>query len=133
VTALWEHPDAAFAYGIAEKFSAAGPTDLISWQAWSADRFRYGNYIDAMALIRRTALEQVGGFTTDRRLYGWEDFALWCSFAQAGLDGVHVPEILARYRLSPDSMISLTNLDTSEPWAVLIEQFPFLLGEHGQP
>ena len=43
-----------------------------------------------------------------------------------------VPEILARYRLSPDSMISATNLDTSEPWSVLIEQFPFLVGEHEQ-
>jgi hypothetical protein len=126
--ALREDPDAAFAYGIAEKFNAIGPSDLISWRAWSADRFRYGNYIDAMALIRRAALEQVGGFTTDSRLYGWEDFALWCSFAQAGLHGVQVPEILARYRLSPGSMISATNLDTSEPWAVLIERFPFLLG-----
>jgi Glycosyl transferase family 2 len=129
VTALRENRDAAFAYGIAEKFNAIGPTDLISWRAWSVDRFRYGNYIDAMALIRRTALEQVGGFTCDGRLYGWEDFALWCAFAQAGLYGVLVPEILARYRLSPDSMIKITNLETSEPWAVLIEQFPFLLGE----
>jgi hypothetical protein len=132
VAALAEDRDAAFAYGIAEKFNAIGPVDLISWRAWSADRFRYGNYIDAMALIRRAALEQVGGFTADARLYGWEDFALWCSFAQAGLHGVFVPEILARYRLSPDSMISATNLDTSEPWSVLIEQFPFLVGEHEQ-
>jgi hypothetical protein len=130
VVALEADPEAAFAYGIGEKFNAIGPVDLISWRAWSADRFRYGNYIDAMALIRRTALEKVGGFTCDARLYGWEDFALWCSFAQAGLHGVFVPEILARYRISPDSMISATNLDTSEPWSVLIEAFPFLVEEY---
>lgn len=129
VAALDANPDAAFAYGIAEKFNATGAIDLMSWHPWSVDRFRYGNYIDAMALIRRTALEQVGGFSTDPRLYGWEDFALWCAFAEAGFEGVGVPEILTRYRLSPDSMINTTNLDTSEPWAVLIQQFPFLFRE----
>src|SRR5206468_3088645 len=53
VDALAEDPGAAFAYGIAEMFNAQGPVDLMSWRAWSADRFRHGNYIDAMAMIRR--------------------------------------------------------------------------------
>ena len=131
VGALTEDEGAAFAYGIEEKFDARGSFDLISWRAWSARRFRYGNYIDAMTMIRRAALEQVGGFSEDPRLYGWEDFALWCAFVEAGLHGVQVPEILARYRVSPDSMINATNLDTSEPWSVLIERFPFLTAENG--
>jgi Glycosyl transferase family 2 len=133
VAALEEDLVAAFAYGISETFAAGGPVDLMSWRAWSPERFRHGNYIDAMAMIRRSALEQVGGFSEDPRLYGWEDFALWCSFAQAGLHGAQVPEILARYRVSPDSMINATNLDTSEPWSVLIESFPFLTSDDESP
>jgi Glycosyl transferase family 2 len=126
---LDESPDAAFAYGICEKFDGRGPTDLLSWLPWQPGRLRLGNYIDAMALIRRSALQQVGGFVTDDRLHGWEDFALWCAFAQRGLDGIHVPEILARYRTSGRSMLTTTNIDATEAWALLVEMYPFLLEE----
>jgi SAM-dependent methyltransferase len=131
--ALDEDPEAAFAYGILEKFDSTGPIDLVSWLPWLPERLRYGNYIDAMAMVRRAALARVGGFTTDDRLYGWEDFALWCAFAQVGMKGVHVPEIIGRYRSSRHSMISSTNLDTSEAWAILLERYPFLLDDDRAP
>jgi len=123
------NPDAAFAYGICEKFDACGPTGLLSWLPWQPDRLRLGNYIDAMAMIRRSALQRVGGFVTDDRLYGWEDFALWCAFAQQGLGGVFVDEILARYRVGARSMITTTNIDAADAWALLLELYPFLLQE----
>src|SRR4029077_6169775 len=64
--------DACFAYGIIEQFGPEGPRDLVSWQAWDPDRLRYGNYIDAMAMIRRAAVLDVGGYTMDSRLrLGW--------------------------------------------------------------
>ena len=129
VAALDSDPDAEFAYGILEKFDATGGTDLMSWLPWTPRRFVRGNYIDATALIRRSALVQVGGYTTDERLYGWEDFALWCAFADAGLRGVLVPEILARYRSGRISMISLTNIDTSDAWSALLERYAFLIGQ----
>jgi glycosyltransferase involved in cell wall biosynthesis len=127
--ALDEDDGAAFAYGIIERFDAAGSTDLMSWHPWDPQRFRQGNYIDAMAMARKGALEGVGGFTEDNRLFGWEDFALWCSFAQAGLRGRLVPEILCRYRTNRHSMIAITNIDVSEAWSVLIERFSFLLSD----
>jgi hypothetical protein len=125
--ALEENPVAAFAYGICEKFDGRGPTDVLSWLPWQPERLRLGNYIDALAMIRRSALQQVNGFVTDDRLHGWEDFALWCAFAQRGLDGIFVPEILARYRRSGNSMLTATNIDATEAWALLIELYPFLL------
>ena len=69
-----------------------------------------------MAMMRRSALLEVGGYVTDPRLYGWEDFALWCAFADRGWGAVRVAEILARYRLALHSMISVTNIDTSVVW-----------------
>ena len=126
VKALDDNADAAFAYGMLEKFDATGPKDLMSWLPWTPERFARGNYLDATALIRRSALERVGGYPTDDRLYGWEDFALWCAFADAGLRGILVPEIVARYRAGRISMINLTNIDVSDAWSALLERYAFL-------
>ena len=70
----------------------------MSWLDWDPERLAWGNYVDAAALIRRRLLVEVGGYATDPRLYGWEDFDLWCTFAGRRLHGVRVPEIVARYR-----------------------------------
>jgi hypothetical protein len=126
VEALDDDPAAAFAYGILERFDATGSIDLMNWLPWSRARLALGNYVDATALIRREAFDKVGGYTTDERLYGWEDFALWCAFADADLYGVHVPEIVARYRAGRVSMIDFTNIDTSDAWSALLERYAFL-------
>jgi hypothetical protein len=124
--ALDADDDAAFAYGILEKFDGRGSFDLTSWVPWQPEQLKYGNRIDAMAMLRRAAFERVGGYLTDERLHGWEDFALWCAFAQEKMTAVLVPEIVGRYRSTSSSMIALTMLDTTEAWAVLRQHFPFL-------
>ena len=129
VSALDGDGGADFAYGMLQKVGAAtGAEDLMSWLAWDPLRLRYGNYIDAMAMIRRDALLAVGGYTSDFRLYGWEDFALWCAFAQTGRRGVRVPEIVARYVASVHSMISITNIDAAEAYSTLARAYPFMAG-----
>ena len=119
-------PEAAFAYGLLEVFDSHGARDLMSWLSWDSERLRYGNFIDAMAMIRRSALLAAGGYTTDQRLYGWEDFALWCAFGDHGWRGVLVPEIVARYRTGLQSMITLTDIDASAAWAALVERYAVL-------
>lgn len=119
-------PSASFAYGIIEQFGVNGPTSLMSYAGWDPMRLRYGNFVDAMAMIRRSALLEVGGYTTEPRLYGWEDFALWCAFADRHWYGVRVPEIVALYRVSLHSMISLTNIDASAAWSHLADRFACL-------
>ncbi len=126
VGTLEANPDAAFAYGLLEVFDGARSRDLLSWREWDPARLRYGNFVDAMAMIRRPVLESVGGYTTDPRLFGWEDFALWCTLAEHGWSGVRVPEILARYRKGLLSMISLTDIDGRDAWAALLESHVFL-------
>ncbi len=124
--ALDENPSASFAYGLLEQRTPAGATGLLSWQAWDPRLLRYGNFVDAMAMIRRADLLAVDGFSLDHRLHGWEDFALWCAFAQAGRYGVRIPEIVGQYVVAGHSMISLTNIDASEAWTALARRFPFL-------
>jgi hypothetical protein len=126
VEALDAAPEAAFAYGILEQFDRSGPVGLSGYFGWEPERLVEGNYIDALALLRRSALAELGGYTEDRRLYGWEDYDLWCRIADRGGRATHVPEIVARYRLAAGSMISLTNLSIREAREALAERCPRL-------
>jgi hypothetical protein len=124
VAALEDDPEAALAYGLLETFDENGPRGLIGFLGWDPERLRLHNYIDALALIRRSVLREVDGFTTDLRLYGWEDYDLWCKLADRGMRGAHVKEIVGRYRASAGSMISLTNLSLEGAEATLRERHP---------
>jgi hypothetical protein len=123
VRALDETPNAFFAYGMIVRFAVTGPIGLTSYLGWEPERLRYGNFVDAMAMIRRSSLLEAGGYTTDPRLYGWEDFALWCAFADLHWDGVLVPEIVARYRVGLQSMITVTDIDATAAWSALVSRF----------
>lgn len=128
VEALETDPDAMFAYSVLELHANGVPQTLMGYQPWDPERLRVANYIDAMAMIRRDTLLSLGGYTEDLRLHGWEDYDLWCRAAENGLAAVHVPQILARYRSAEDSMLSLTNIDTSEARRILSTAYPNLIG-----
>jgi glycosyltransferase involved in cell wall biosynthesis len=77
---------------------------------WQPQRFAIGNYIDAMALIRREALLAAGGYAVLADDHGWEDYDLWCRFVELGFEGVFLPELLCDYRVHSASMLrSRTN------------------------
>jgi hypothetical protein len=129
VAALDDDPGASFAYGILDRFSDGGPEGLLSYIGWAPQRLRMMNYIDALSLIRRSALLDMGGYTEDSRLMGWEDYDLWVRFAEAGLRGAFVPEMIARYRAGHSSMISITNLSLTDAFAALVEHAPKLMAD----
>ncbi|MFN2470679.1 MAG: glycosyltransferase [Gaiellaceae bacterium] len=132
VDACDANPDAVFAYGMLERFGTGAPLGLTSEFPWQPERLRGGNYIDAFALVRTPFLRSRGGFTTDRRLHGWEDYDLWCDVAERGERGAFVPEIVGRYRVSPLSMLSLTNLSTTVAFSVLAERYTRLFAGREQ-
>ena len=65
------------------------------------------NQIDACAVIRREAIERVGGYCEEFSM--WEDWDLWISFCEHGIRFVRLmPETLRatfEYRVRPDSMV----------------------------
>ena len=96
-----ETSQAAAAYTQMELFgtkSAVGLADI-----WRPKWLRHGNYIDAMALISRSAWRDVGGYTHIEG--GWEDYDLWCKFIEQGYVAAFVPEMLCRYRVHRSSML----------------------------
>jgi hypothetical protein len=126
--ALEAEPSAAFAYGILECFTGGGAAGLTSYGPWQPERLREMNYVDAMALVRTDALRALGGYATDPRLHGWEDYDLWCRMAESGHSGTAVPEIVGRYRVAQHSMVrSTTELSHAEAFSVLVERHPRLM------
>lgn len=109
--ALDADPTAAFAYCMLERHNAGRSRGLLSDGPWEPDRLRDGNYVDAMAMLRRLSVIELGGYSEDIRLYGWEDFDLWCRIAEHGGHGLFVPEILCRYRQNEHSMLSVSAID----------------------
>jgi GT2 family glycosyltransferase len=130
VTSLDADPHAIFAYPMVAVFEGDRPVELLSSLPWEPARLKSENWIDATALIRRARLLELGGYSTDQRLAGWEDFDLWCKCAEAGGHGVHVPQVLAWHRRIPAS-VTQSESETPAKWAVMRERFPQLFAQTG--
>lgn len=131
--ALDADPTAAFAYATLEAFGAQ--PGLRSELGWSPRWLCESNYIDAQAMVRRSTYARHGGYREDDDFaYGWEDWEFWLRLAEAGEHGVHVPQMLGRYRTQASSMITITNLVADEMRAHIRSLHPMLpWPEHDRP
>ena len=102
LSAALDDSDAAGAYGI---IACHGARDgLVSCLPWAVELLTVGNYIDAMAMIRRSAWQEIGGYDPAMDVLGggWEDYDFFLRLATNGQRAVLVPEIVASYRAHPD-------------------------------
>lgn len=125
-SALDSDREAAFAYPIIARIRGKEPESVMGWESWNPSLFRQGNFIDAMAMVRRNVLEELGGWSTAMDM-GWEDFHLWVRLAEHGHRGVNVPEVLCWYRASDTSMLSTTLLETASLWTEIRAVAPMLM------
>lgn len=65
--------------------------------------FKDGNKIGYCALIRKSALLEVGGYSP-RMVEGYEDLHLWCNLLARGKKIITTPEVLWLYRTKEKSM-----------------------------
>jgi glycosyltransferase involved in cell wall biosynthesis len=94
LAALDARPDAAAAYSLIEVFE--GHRDLFGAGVFVEESLINGNFIDLMALYRRSTLLDLNGF--EKIKLGWEDYDLWLRILESDGIALHVPEITARYR-----------------------------------
>lgn len=91
--ALDRSPRHAFAFGWIQMF---GDLDtLVRQPPWNPWILLHSNRWAISSLYRRTALEQVGGFSDSE---GYEDWDLLLSLAEHELDGLLVPQVVLHYR-----------------------------------
>jgi glycosyltransferase involved in cell wall biosynthesis len=95
------HSGVAFAYS---QLCLFGEQEGIGrGDVWDPSRLAEGNYIDTMSMLRREALLAVGGYAALAEDGQVEDYDLWCRFAERGLRGVFLPELLCEYRVHGSS------------------------------
>jgi O-methyltransferase len=119
----------AFVYPILRLMGARGGLQGI--HPFDSERLARGNYIDTLAMVRRAAWAEVGGFP--ELDHGLEDFAFWLTLVGHGLAGAQVPEILAAYRtheagrtavMLPQLNAIHDRLERAFPWISLERQGP---------
>ena len=72
---------------------------------FNLQRLMLWNYMHAMAVFRRSAWEQVGGYDTRLNHLGFEDWDLWLSIAFAGGKFFYLQKPLFSYRVTANSMV----------------------------
>lgn len=92
---------------------------------WQRQQLQAGNVVDAMALVRRSAWQSVGGFSHVPD--GWEDFDFWCKLIESEWHGVLCPQPLATYTLHDDSMLqNHTNRNQARLIRLMRHRHPWL-------
>lgn len=103
-------------------FGAQENTVLLQMRP-TLDDFKTGNRVGYCSAIKREALLECGGYSP-RMVWGYEDYHLWFDLLRRGKTLVTIPEPLWRYRLRPDSMISVAQQHDIELKAQINHDFP---------
>lgn len=124
----------AYAYPIIQQFGNPAQHPTLGHEPFRPMQLVAGNYIDAMALVAKWAWAAAGGYYVSRDAMGWEDYDLWCTMAEYGLRGTHVPEVLAEYRVHQTSMTNnvtekmahkqrvVSLIEERHPWIRLVQK-----------
>lgn len=97
---------------------------------FNLQRLLIANYIDACAMIRKSVLDEVGGYDTEMK-GGWEDWEMWLRIAIAGKKFHYIPEIGFKYRVYPNQMSGIirNNYENrNRLTAYLHKKYPAYLG-----
>lgn len=91
---------------IAPSFRAFGINtgDAILVKNPTIDVFKKGNSIGYCSAIKRSVLQEVGGYSP-RMVWGYEDYALWIDLLKRKKTLVTIQEVLWLYRTKENSMI----------------------------
>ena len=113
IKTLNEKTDIDFVYTDEDKISATGRRfDPHFKPDWSPDMLRSQNYITHFAVIRKKAIDEVGGFREDYD--GAQDDDLFLRVAEITSNIAHVPKVLYHWRTTPRSAASTSN---AKPYA----------------
>jgi hypothetical protein len=118
--------DVVAAYGLLERFDETGSLGLTSHLPWDVDLLVHGAYIDAMAMFRSDSWQRLGGYADVAGIYGWEDYDLWLTIAEAGQRADLVGRFVGRYREQAGSMRRISDIDMATNFVTLRERHPRL-------
>lgn len=100
-TALLDREGAAVAYCDRQEFGER--SSLVEQRMPGFPELLVGNKVDACAVLRRSVLDEVGGYD-DALRDGYEDWELWIRLLAEGHGSVHVPGRVFAYRVRSGSL-----------------------------
>ena len=104
---LSTNPSLGIVYCKAEYFDAkTGPWEL---PEFSLKQMKEGNCIFCAALYRKQDYKKTEGYHTDMR--NWEDYDLWLSLLELGLEVYQIPEVYFYYRITGSSKTDAVRQD----------------------
>lgn len=112
VAFLIANPSFGVVYGNAQYFGEK--TGVWHVSAFDLAQLTLGNYIDACALIRRSALDDVGWYDVNMPHMGWEDWDLWMRLGSRGWRFHHLADIAFEYRVRSGAMNCSANERANE-------------------
>lgn len=125
VDVLEHQSDIGVVYGKSAYFGEIN-SGCFSGEPFDALKLYRENYIDALAVFRRSVWEEVGGYDPNMPMMGIEDWDFWISLYENGVGFHFIDEILFDYRVVQGSMLS--SLTRSEK---MLEVVQYLAIKHG--
>jgi len=113
-------PAAALAWGDMKVWGEV-EADLAVARSLDPWLLTYLNDVPVASLVRRSALEAVGGWSMGS---GYEDWDLWLALAERGYTGVHVPRTTLRYRRRSGRMLDDCTPEHGRLYAKLRSRHP---------
>jgi GT2 family glycosyltransferase len=112
--ALDGNPEADYVYTDEDKLDPAGHhTSPFFKPDWSPERMRTQMYTCHLSVLRRSLIEEVGGFDTD--FEGSQDWDLVLRVAERARAILHVPQVLYHWRMLETSAAGAG--EAAKPWA----------------
>jgi O-antigen biosynthesis protein len=112
--ALAASPDADYLYTDEDKIDEAGRHDGPFFKPdWSPERMRTQMYTCHLSVLRRSLMEEVGGF--DAEFEGSQDWDIVLKVTERARQVLHVPRVLYHWRTLPTSAAG--GGEEAKPWA----------------
>jgi Glycosyl transferase family 2 len=120
--------DVVATYGLVERFDTTGSLGLAGHLAWSVALLVHGEFPDTIAMFRRDAWSDLGGYAAPAAGVDddWEGYDLWLSVAERNQRCELVGSIIGRQRQQLASMLDVSAIDTASTFITLRERHPRL-------
>jgi glycosyltransferase involved in cell wall biosynthesis len=105
IAVLDSQPEVGVVYGKSVYFGE-GEKAHYSGEPFDPIKLYWANYIDNLAVFRKSAWEQVGGYDANTPILGIEDWDLWMTMYENGIGFHFIDEVLFDYRVVSGSLRS---------------------------
>ena len=114
---------------IAPSFETFGlRNETVTLGTFTMDDLKVGNRLGYFSAIRRSALLEVGGYNP-KMIWGFEDYDLWFDLFKRNKTLMVMTDVLVRYRIRTNSMITTANLHSDELIGQIKRNHPEVYGK----